>query len=102
MPVVFVAEFPLAAMQAHTNADFGAVGPGMRGELSLSSHCRGHSIGRPGEDGEEAVALRPELNPTVRLDPFTDDSTVLTQQFAVPVAQRLDEPGSSLRCRSAT
>jgi hypothetical protein len=73
----------LAGVQAHPDADRRG------GERFLNVLCARHSLARRGEDAEEGVALRVDLDAAVRRDCCADQPVVLLERLGVGLGAEL-------------
>ena len=89
----------LTAVQAHADPDLDAAGPGMCRERSLGVDARQQPGARRRERDEQAIAGRIDSRPAVRGQDAVEDPVVVAQQRCVGVAQLLEQPRRSSRCR---
>src|SRR5712691_9563917 len=96
------AEIPLvpdegfARVKAHTYPQLSALGPRMSSKRPLGRYGSGSGVLRATEDHEEGVALGIDLLAVVLREGGTQESSVIGQNSAVPVAQPPEEPRRSL------
>jgi hypothetical protein len=90
--VLFVAKRRgLAAVEAHPDANLGAPRPGVFGERPLPRDRTGERILCAREGVEEGVPLRVDLLPSRLLEGRPEETLVLREDIAEPIAQLLEQ-----------
>jgi hypothetical protein len=69
----------LASVQAHTNANFIAAGPGMFCKRSLSRRCASGGVLCGAKDNEECVAFGVDLVAVMRIERSAEQAAVVRQ-----------------------
>ena len=91
--VAILADARLARVQPHPHLDLDPVGPGVRGEITLSIDCRCDSVLASLEGDEERVALGVDLPAVVCRERGSQDALMLGEHVAVDAAQLLQQLG---------
>ena len=94
--VALVSDLGLSCVQAHPDANLGAVRPIVLGKSALSSNGSCQSRVRAGEREEERIALRVDLATLAISHRLPQDPAVDIEDLAVPVAELPQKPGRAL------
>ncbi len=94
--VALVADGRLAGVQAHAHPHLGPLRPGVRAESPLSRNRAGDRLRCAREGVEERVALRVDLRAALRAQVLAEEPAVLADDFAVVVAELLEQPRRAL------
>ena len=94
--VAVLREERLAGVDAHADADVVPLGPLVLDEGALCRHRRRGCRVRVGEDGEELVAVRVDLVPSVRRHGFPEDAALVRQDLRIRQAGLVHEAGRPL------